>query len=70
MIMGSHEGKIAFVEPMFTVEYLLSKPNMKFPINTYTQVQESGLYYPTSYSFAYDPIRKVYIFLLEDMELR
>lgn len=70
MIMGSHEDQVAFFEPMFTLDYLMSKPNMQFPINTYTQVQEPGLYYPTLYSFEYDPIRKVYIFLLEGMEMR
>jgi hypothetical protein len=70
MIMGSHEKKVAFFEPMFTLDYLLSKPNVAFPINPYAQVQKPGLYYPTLYSFAYDPIRKLYIFLLTGMEMR
>lgn len=69
MIMGSHEDKLIFFEPMFTLDYLRTKPNAEFPINTYTQVQEPGLYYPTKYAFTYDATRKLYIFKLSGMKL-
>lgn len=70
-ITGSYNDKFIFFEPMFTLDFLRGvTEKVKAPIKPYAHVQKPGHYYPTSYSFQYDPIRKVYIILLEDMELR
>jgi hypothetical protein len=70
MITGSYNDQFIFFEPMFTLDYLMGiTSKVKYAIKPYAAVQEPG-YYPTAYSFQYDPIRKMYILLLEDMEWR
>lgn len=70
MIMGSHKDKVAFFEPMFTLDFLLSKPSIEVPIKPYSQVQKTGYYYPTTYTFTYDATKKAYIILLAGLEMR
>ena len=70
-IMGSYNENLIFFEPMFTLDFLKSvTTNVSTPIKPYAHVQKPGHYYPTAYSFQYDPIRKVYIILFEGMEMR
>ncbi|PWA09559.1 DUF5602 domain-containing protein [Flavobacterium laiguense] len=54
MIYGSFNGKFIFVEPMVTLDYLLSNPDSRG--NPYSQPQyfEKAGYYPTEYNVYYD----------------
>ncbi|MBF9251932.1 DUF5602 domain-containing protein [Pontibacter sp. 172403-2] len=69
-IYGSYNGEIAFLEPMFTMEYLLSRPNDTFPIKPPADFQQKGLYYPATYSIRYDPESEMYVISLNDMQLK
>jgi len=69
-IYGSYNSEIAFLEPMFTQEYLLSRPNDTFPIKQPADFQRKGLYYPTTYSIRYDSKTEMYIISLNDMQLK
>ncbi len=60
MIWGSYNTKVAFLEPMITMDYLLSKPNKSFPLQQPSSYQQSGKYFPNSYSIGYDEKRKEY----------
>jgi len=53
MIYGSYDGKITFVEPMITLDYLLSNPTFS---DNYSQPQffEKAGYYPTKYNIYQD----------------
>lgn len=52
-IYGSWNGRITFYEPMVTLEYLLSNPDVTTPIPVPAQYPEPG-YFPTSYKVTYD----------------
>ncbi|WP_224995801.1 DUF5602 domain-containing protein [Cesiribacter sp. SM1] len=57
-LWGSYNKKVIFLEPMITLDYLLSKPNKNFELQQPAAYQQSGKYYPTSYSIRYDEKRK------------
>jgi hypothetical protein len=50
LILGSYDGLFTFYEPMFTLEFLASKPNLSRSIPQGTKYQTNGTYYPTQYS--------------------
>lgn len=63
-IYGSYDGKLAFIEPMFTLALLKTKPTIvvDFPQpKTYPE----GKYFPTKYRISYDETRKEYTVALE-----
>jgi hypothetical protein len=68
-IYGSYDGKLAFIEPMFTLEFLKSRPmiSMAFPQPT---VYPKGKYYPTTYRISYEEKRQEYTVALEGMVKR
>ena len=66
---GYYNGKVTFIEPMITREFLQSKTNVKAAIKQPTTYQKRG-YYPTSYSIKYDPIRKEHTVSLDGLTLR
>lgn len=48
-IMGSYDGKMTFYEPMITLDYLSTKPNITKSAPVPTKFPKSG-YYPMKYS--------------------
>ena len=53
IIYGFYDAKMVFVEPMITLDYLNSKPNVTETIKLPKSYQVSG-YYPTGYTVKYD----------------
>ena len=68
-IYGSYDGRLAFIEPMFTLAYLKSKPQMSMPFPQPT-VYPAGKYFPTTYRISYDEKRQEYTIALEGMVKR
>lgn len=69
-LYGSFDGEVIFYEPMFTRDYLLENENRLIPLKQPEAYQIPGLYYPTHYSIAYHPQRKMYAISLEGMVKR
>lgn len=69
LIYGFYDGKMVFIEPMVTIDFLKTKPeltkSLKLPESYPTEA-----YYPTSYSIRYDEKMGVYTVSLEGMTLR
>jgi hypothetical protein len=66
MILGSYQGQFIFHEPMFTLAYLQTKPNVVIPIPQASAYQKPG-YYPMSYSFMYSDTPKEYTIALTNL---
>lgn len=49
LIYGSYDGKVTFIEPMVTLEFLKSSPNLTKALPTPTKFAKSGLF-PMTYS--------------------
>ena len=49
LIMGSYDGKMTFIEPMVTLDLLLTKPSITKPIPTPAKFAKAG-YFPMKYS--------------------
>jgi hypothetical protein len=69
LILGTYGGKLSFYEPMFTRDYLNTKPNDVAPIRQPQAFEESG-YYPTKYSVIYRNDTKEFTFSLNDLMYR
>ena len=54
MILGSYAQKNNFIEPMVTVEYLLSGEEFSGPYSQPQTFEESGNNYPTTYNIYHD----------------
>jgi hypothetical protein len=63
-IYGFYQGKMTFLEPMFTRSFLLTKPDFTAPVKQPESFQKSG-YYPTSYRISFDDTKKEYVVALE-----
>lgn len=68
-IYGYYKGVTAFLEPMVTLAYLKSKPNMKFPVKQQQAVSKNG-YYPQNCMIGYSPVQDVYEVALVDLVYR
>lgn len=68
-IYGTYDGEVIFWEPMITMEYLKSRPDVVLPLKLPQEYAQEG-HYPTNYSVRYDPERKEYTVALESMELQ
>ena len=55
-IYGSYDGKVTFLEPMFTREYLESKPNMTRAIPSPHQIPDGWDVFPTLFTLTYDEV--------------
>ena len=66
MIWGTHSGKVIFVEPMFTLKYLNTKPKEIIPMRQPSAFEKSG-FYARNYSFKYDENHKMYTIALTDL---
>lgn len=68
-VYGFYDGKMAFIEPMATRDFLTRKIDYWAPIRLPAVYPASG-YYPTSYSLHYDPVKKEYNVALEGLTKR
>jgi hypothetical protein len=68
-LYGSYDGRLAFLEPMITLEFLKTKPDIEVPIKQPTVFQYSG-YYPAKYKISYNAERKEYSISLVDLTYR
>jgi hypothetical protein len=59
MINGSYDGKMTFIEPMITREWLLTHPALNESLKLPEAFQTSGLW-PTTYSVRYDAAKDEY----------
>jgi Hypothetical protein TTHB210 len=66
IINGSWDGKYAFVEPMVSLDYLLSKPNVTNDLKLPQEYQKTGLY-PTKYSITHDAASDTYMISLNGL---
>lgn len=66
-IYGSYNGKVAFFEPMVTMEYLRSKPGLTADIPQPAMYDAPGMLFPTKYHVSYDAARREYTVVLSDL---
>jgi hypothetical protein len=66
-IYGFYHGKMLFVEPMITLAFLQTHPDVSFDVKQPAAFQTSG-YYPTRWSIHYDSNKKEYTVALEGLE--
>ena len=64
-IFGAYDGQITFYEPMITLAYLQTRPDLCVPIKQ-PQAWETEGYYPTSYCIRYLADGERYTVSLED----
>ncbi|WP_051189796.1 hypothetical protein [Daejeonella oryzae] len=63
-IYGFYQGKMIFWEPMFTLNFLLTKPDFTAAIKQPQSFQKSG-YYPTTYRISFDADKNEYVVAVE-----
>lgn len=68
-IYGYYDGRLAFVEPMVTREFLLGRPNLSEAIQVPAAYHREG-YYPTSYTVRYLPQTREYTVSLDGLTFR
>jgi hypothetical protein len=72
LIYGFYDGKMNFIEPMITKDFLEAKPvtNITAEIKQPQVYPQAGKYYPTSYTVQYKPDTKEYVVSLDGLTLR
>lgn len=68
-IYGTYKEKVAFMEPMITLDYIKSKPSHLDEIPLPTHFQVYG-FYPSKYRVSYNPSRKEYLIMLTDFSFK
>ncbi len=68
-IWGSFDGKVTFLEPMVTNDFLKTNPNLTKDLVLPSSYQTSG-YFPTKYSIIYDSDAGAYNISLDAMVMR
>lgn len=68
-IYGTYKEKVAFMEPMITLDYIKSKPTHVDEIPLPTNFQVYG-FYPSKYKVTYNPSRKEYLIMLTDFSFK
>ena len=68
-IFGAYDGKITFLEPMVTLAFIASKPDMCTKINQPAAFEVAGAY-PTRYCVRYQPSEDAYAISIEDFVRR
>jgi Domain of unknown function (DUF5602) len=66
-IYGFYHGKMTFIEPMITKEFLSGKPDFKINIKQPESFQKSG-YYPAVQHIQYDPESEEFVLALEELK--
>ncbi|MFD2784754.1 DUF5602 domain-containing protein [Hymenobacter rubripertinctus] len=69
-IYGSYDGKVTFIEPMFTKALLVAGLNMEQPIKQPATYELTGKYFPTTYTIRQEAATREYIISLKGMMLR
>jgi hypothetical protein len=69
MIYGSWDGRITFIEPMITREYLLRRTNETIPIPQPARYPQPG-WYPAAYRITYDAQAEEYRVAIVDFSWR
>ncbi|SHI89113.1 hypothetical protein SAMN02745146_1819 [Hymenobacter daecheongensis DSM 21074] len=70
LIYGSYDGKVAFVEPMFTKALLVPGVNIEKAIKQPATYEVTGKYFPTAYTIRQDAATGEYIISLKGMVMR
>jgi hypothetical protein len=65
-IYGYYDKQLTFIEPMASLAYLQSKPDLTAPVPRPASYARAGSY-PSTYRVAYDAGRKVYEIVLQDL---
>ncbi len=68
-IFGAYDGHITFYEPMITLEFFMSRPEVCAPIRQ-PAAREKGGSYPTEYCIRYHPGRRAYTVSIEGLVKR
>ena len=68
-VYGAYDGKIAYYEPMITLEHLQTQPNKCLPIKQPSAFEVAG-YYPTTYCIHYNENKKKYRVSIEGFVFR
>jgi hypothetical protein len=63
-IYGSFDGKVTFMEPMITKEFIAANASFEKAIRQPAKYQTAGLFYPTKQGFTHDTGNKEYRFFL------
>ncbi|MEK7254471.1 MAG: hypothetical protein AAB316_06990, partial [Bacteroidota bacterium] len=69
-IYGSFDGKVTFLEPMITKQFITEQKNFEAAIKLPAKYEHTGKFYPTRYGFRYDAGKKEYQFYLKDFVQR
>lgn len=69
LLYGSYNGRLTFIEPMVTRDFLLSHTAVDRSVYQPKAAQVSG-YYPTRYTISFDEVRRLYTVALEDLRYR
>lgn len=69
MIFGSWDGKVHFVEPMMTLDWLLTKDSIEENLAQPQAWQTTG-YWPTTYSVDFDDTTNEYVITLGGLTMR
>ncbi|HRP95266.1 MAG TPA: DUF5602 domain-containing protein [Rhodocyclaceae bacterium] len=65
-IYGYYDGRLTFVEPMASLDFLKTKPSFSAPVARPAAYSVAGLY-PSAYTVKYDPARDVYEITLDEL---
>lgn len=68
-IYGSYKEKVAFMEPMITLDYIKSKPTNVDEIPLPTHYLVNG-FYPSKYQVKYNSTRKEYLIMFTDFTFK
>lgn len=68
-IYGTYKEKVAFMEPMMTLDYIKSKPENVDPVLLPEAYQVDG-FYPSKYEVKYNPTKKEYLILFSDFSMK
>lgn len=68
-IYGFYNGEMVFVEPMVTIAFLETKPEVTKELKL-PKCYPISSYYPTGYSLSYNETNKEYTLALEGLTLR
>lgn len=68
-IYGTYKEKIAFMEPMITLDYIKSKPTNIDPVPLPGAFQTAG-FYPSKYEVKYSAVRKEYLIMFSDFSYK
>ena len=65
-IFGAYDGHITFYEPMITLAFFMSRPDVCAPVRQPAAREKAG-YYPTEYCIRYHPGRRAFTVSLEGL---